>query len=194
ADTTGAARQFSGPARGLPPNPGGGRGSQASWRLDPNRSSVIADHTHAFPENTETEALLTFVADNGMVSTGITNGITTIRVHQSFVALPPEGYKPRELDPRVGYFTQTFEDFSQPFDKPLIRHFVERWRLVKKDPSAALSEPVKPITFYLDQAIPEPMRSAIREGALWWNVAFEQAGFKNALVIQDLPLGADPND
>jgi hypothetical protein len=196
ADTTGVARQLRAPAPGLPPNPGaGGRGAApVAWRLDPARSGLVVDHTHAFPENTETEALLTFESDNGRVSTGTTTGIVTVKVHQSLVQLPPDGYTPREFDPRVGYFTQSFEDFSQPFDQPLVRQFIDRWRLQKKDPQAALSDPVKPITFYLDQAIPEPMRSAIREGALWWNQAFEQAGFRNAIVVKDLPLGADPND
>jgi len=87
-----------------------------------------------------------------------------------------------------------FDDFSQPFDRPLTHYLVCRWRLQKKDPSAALSEPVKPIIFYLDRAIPEPVRSAARQGALWWNGAFEQAGFKNALRVEDLPEGADPMD
>lgn len=195
ADTTGMARQLHSPAPGIPRNPGAtGAGTNTSWRLDPNRSTFIPDHSHAFPRNTETEALLTFTADGGRVTTGAAPGIVTVRVHQSFVELPPPGFTPREFDPRVGYFTSSFEDFSQPYDKPLMRHVIERWRLVKKDPAAAVSEPVQPIVFYLDQAIPEPMRSAIREGALWWNAAFLQAGFSNALQIRDLPAGADPND
>ncbi len=195
ADTTGAAGQLRSPAPGIPRNPGAtGRGAASAWRFEPSRSTLIPSHTHAFPENTETEALLTFTDNGGRVSTGAAPGIVTIKVHQSFVQLPAPGYTPREFDPRVGYFTQTFEDFSQPYDKPLVRHYIDRWRLQKKDPSAAVSDPVTPITFYLDQAIPEPMRSAIREGALWWNQAFLQAGISNALVIKDLPLGADPND
>jgi len=189
------ARQLRSPAPGLPPNPGAnGSAAGAAWRLDPARSTVVLDHTRAFPLNTETEALLTFVADNARATTAAAPGIITVRVHQTFAALPAPGYAPREMDPRVGYFAETFEDFSQPFDKPLLRHFIERWRLRKKDPHAAVSDPVEPITFYLDQAIPEPMRSAIRRGALWWNDAFLQAGFSNALVIKDLPEGADPND
>lgn len=195
ADTTGVGAALRRPAPGLPPTPGfNGTAGASTWRLDASRSGLVASHTHAFPENTETEALLTFVSENGTATTAAARGIVTVKVHQSFVQLPPPGYEPREFDPRVGYFTQTFEDFSQPYDQPLVRQVIDRWRLQKKDPSAALSEPVKPITFYLDQSIPEPMRSAIRTGALWWNHAFQQAGFKDALVIKDLPLGADPND
>jgi hypothetical protein len=85
-------------------------------------------------------------------------------------------------------------DFSQPYDQPLEREYIARWRLQKKDASAAVSEPVKPIVFYLDRAVPEPMRSALRRGALWWNDAFEQAGLKNALRIEDLPEGASALD
>ncbi len=94
----------------------------------------------------------------------------------------------------MGFITSSFQDFSQAYDRPLTRYLVNRWRLQKKDPNAALSEPVKPIVFYLDRAIPEPVRSAARMGALWWNAAFEQAGFRNALRIEDLPEGADPMD
>jgi hypothetical protein len=108
--------------------------------------------------------------------------------------LPEPGYEPREQDPRVGFNTASFQDFSQPYDRPLNRFLITRWRLQKKNPNAALSEPVKPIVFYLDRAIPEPVRSAARRGALWWNAAFEQAGFKDALRIDDLPEGTDPLD
>jgi hypothetical protein len=94
----------------------------------------------------------------------------------------------------VGFSSTSLQDFSQPYNQPLMRYLVQRWRLQKKDPNAALSEPVRPIVFYLDRAIPEPVRSAARMGALWWNAAFEQAGFKNALHIEDLPEGADPMD
>jgi len=117
-----------------------------------------------------------------------------VREHHSFVAMPEAGYEVRVQDPRVGFFGVDFDDFSQPYDQPLARHLISRWRLKKKDPNAALSEPVKPIVFYLDTAIPEPVRSAAKRGALWWNAAFEQAGFKNALRIEDLPEGADPMD
>ena len=108
--------------------------------------------------------------------------------------MPAPGYEALEQDPRVGFINVSFQDFSQPYDQPLTRYLVQRWRLQKKDPNAALSEPVKPIVFYLDRAIPEPVRSAARMGALWWNQAFEQAGFRNALRIEDLPEGADPMD
>lgn len=166
----------------------------ANWRLDAERSVVDLEHTGSFPLNTEVEMLLTFSSDSESDLNQPDAHTLSVREHHSFVALPAPGFEPREQDPRVGFFGPSFEDFSQPFDAPLRRRLVNRWRLQKADPHAAVSEPVKPIVFYLDRAMPEPMRSAARRGAMWWNVAFEQAGFKNALRIEDLPEGADPLD
>jgi Met-zincin/Domain of unknown function (DUF5117) len=169
-------------------------GHSSDWKLDKDRSVVDLDHSGSFPLNTEIEVLLTFATDSETSLNQPNPHALSLREHHSFVALPEPGFEPREQDPRVGFFNVDFEDFSQPFDRPLQRYLIARWRLQKKDPNAAVSEPVKPIVFYLDRAIPEPIRSAAREGALWWNVAFEQAGFKNAVRIDDLPEGADPMD
>ncbi len=169
-------------------------GAGVAWRLDEARSVIDLDHSGAFPLNTEIEALLTFTTDAETDFNQPDTHALSVREHHSFLPLPEPGYEAREQDPRVGFFGETFQDFSQPYDQPLTRHFISRWRLQKKDPNAALSEPVKPITLYLDRAIPEPVRSAVKRGALWWNDAFEQAGFKNALRIEDLPEGANPLD
>jgi len=166
----------------------------ADWRLDKDRSVIDLEHTGSFPLNTEVEALLTFASDTETDLNQPDPHSLSIREHHSFVAIPAPGYQPLEQDPRVGFSSTSLQDFSQPYNQPLTRYLVQRWRLQKKDPNAALSEPVKPIVFYLDRAIPEPVRSAARMGALWWNAAFEQAGFKNALHIEDLPEGADPLD
>ncbi len=166
----------------------------ADWHLDKDRSVIDPEHTGSFPLNTEVEALLTFATDSESDLNQPDPHTLSIREHHSFVAQPASGYEPREQDPRVGFNSVSFQDFSQPYDRPLTRYLVNRWRLEKKDPNAALSEPVKPIVFYLDRAIPEPVRSAARTGALWWNAAFEQAGFRNALHIEDLPAGANPMD
>jgi hypothetical protein len=168
--------------------------AQGSWRLDESRSVVDPENSGSYPLNTEIEALLTFASDGGPDLNQPDSRTLSLRQHHSFVALPPPGFEPREADPRVGFIPAPFQDFSQPFDRPLERGFIERWRLVKKDPRAPVSEPVKPIVFYLDPAVPEPMRSALRRGALWWNDAFRQAGFANALRIEDLPAGASPMD
>ena len=166
----------------------------ADWRLDKDRSVLDLEHTESFPLNTEVEALLTFASDSESDLNQPDPHALTIREHHSFVAMPAPGYQLLEQDPRVGFSNTSLQDFSQPYGQPLTRYLVQRWRLQKKDQNAALSEPVKPIVFYLDRAIPEPVRSAARMGALWWNAAFEQAGFRNALRIEDLPEGADPMD
>jgi hypothetical protein len=166
----------------------------ADWRLDRERSLLDPDHSGSFPLNTEFEVLLTFATDSeGRLNQPDAHTLS-VREHHSFVALPEAGFEAREQDPRVGFFSESFQDFSQAYDRPLTRFLISRWRLQKKDPNAALSEPVKPIVFYLDRAIPEPVRSAARRGALWWNAAFEQAGFKDAVRVEDLPEGADPLD
>jgi hypothetical protein len=166
----------------------------APWHMDMSRSVIDLAHSGSFPRNTEMEALLSFSSPGEGNYNQPDRHTISVREHHSFVELPAPGYAPREQDPRVGYFHVMFRDFSRPFDQAPMRYWISRWRLQKKDPNAALSEPVKPIVFYLDPAIPEPMRSAIRRGALWWNQAFEQAGFKDALRVEDLPAGANPLD
>lgn len=164
------------------------------WALDLSRSTIDPEHTRNFPLNTETEAILTFTSDSSHGLPVPDGHALSIREHQSFVALPAPGYQPRDFDPRVGYFRTDFEDFSRAYNLPWRRHWIDRWRLIKKDPNAAVSESVQPIVFYLDPAIPEPIRSAIRRGVLWWNHAFEQAGFRHAIAVRDLPPGIDPLD
>ncbi len=114
----------------------------------------------------------------------------SLRVHHSFLKLPEPGYTPRLLDPRIGFIADRILDHTAPYTEPIERYLVTRWRLEKKDQGAALSEPIKAITYHLDRGMPEPERAAIREAALWWNHAFEEAGFKNAFVVEDLPAGA----
>ena len=166
----------------------------SNWRLDDTRSVIDFDSSGSFPMNTELEALLTFSNDGEADLNQPDPHLLSVREHHSFVALPEAGFEPREADPRVGFFGESFQDFSQPYNRPLTRQFIARWRLQKKDPAAPVSDPIKPIVFYLDRAVPEPMRSALKRGAMWWNTAFEQAGFRNALQIEDLPEGASPLD
>jgi hypothetical protein len=166
---------------------------QGSWKQDVARSALRLDRTGAFPRNTEIEALLTFTSDDppravaGVLPDGRTLSLT---VHHTFLKLPEPGYVPRALDPRIGFIPQAHRDHTAPFTEPIERYLASRWRLDKKSPSAARSAPVEPIVFYLDRGMPEPERTAVREAALWWNRAFEDAGFQDALVIRDLPPGA----
>jgi len=113
---------------------------------------------------------------------------------QSFVQLPDNDYKPRIFDPRSSFIQTSYYDYSTPVSEPIEKFFIIRHRLKKKDPTAAISEPVKPIIYYLDNGTPEPIRSALLEGASWWNQAFEAAGYKNAFQVKILPEDADPMD
>jgi hypothetical protein len=163
------------------------------WKQDVSRSALSFDRTGAFPLNTEIEAVQTFVSENPppAVAAVLPDGRTmSLRVHHTFRKLPEPGYRPRSFDPRIGYFPMRRVDHTAPYTEPIDRYGISRWRLEKKDPAAAVSEPVEPILYYLDRGMPEPERSAIRAAALWWNRAFELAGFRNALVIRDLPPGA----
>lgn len=174
------------------------RSRQGQYRLEEARSAFYLPRTKAFPLNTEVETMLTFATDGdpGPQVRDVTPmpQSITVRQHHSFVELPDDGYKPRRLDPRVGVFGITFYDYASPFTDPIEKRWISRHRLQKKDPSAAISEPIKPIIYYVDPGAPEPIRSALIEGASWWNAAFEAAGFKNAFQVKVLPEGADPMD
>jgi hypothetical protein len=169
------------------------QGQLGDYRQDVARSAFSFERSGAFPLNTEIEATLTFSSENpaGAAQNVAPDGRTmSLRVHHTFLKLPEPGYTPRRLDPRIGFIASRVVDHTAPFTEPIEQYLVARWRLAKKDPQAALSEPVKPLVYYLDRGIPEPERGAIREAALWWNHAFEKAGFKDAFVVQDLPEGA----
>jgi len=111
--------------------------------------------------------------------------------HYSLAKLPEQPMKPRKADARVGYFTSAIMDFSDDLARTPRQRFVNRWRLEKQDPTAALSEPVKPITFWLDKTIPEKYRAPITAGVLEWNKAFEKIGFKNAVRVEVQPEDAE---
>lgn len=171
--------------------------NQGTFTLDRDRSRVHLPHTRGFPDNTEVEAALTFVSDqpgDRLRMHAPDARALTLRQHHSFVRLPDAGYRPRAFDPRIGLFAVSFHDFSRPFHEDPVRRYAIRHRLQKKDPRAALSEPVKPIVYYLDRAVPEPYRTAFKDGAQWWNRVFERAGFKDAFRVEDMPEGMDPMD
>src|SRR5271166_3469145 len=171
--------------------------SQGTYRLDASRSALYLDRTRNFPKNTEVEATLTFTGDNpGRFVREVTPDAEaiTVREHHSFIELPGPGYKPRAFDPRAGYFGDEYVDYASALDDRVVKRVTTRHRLAKKDPTAEVSEPVAPIVYYLDPGAPEPIRSALLEGARWWNQAFEAAGYKDAFRVELLPAGADPMD
>jgi hypothetical protein len=173
------------------------RAKQGAYHLDASRCAIYLPQTKNFPLNTEVESTLTFVGDDpGAWVRQVTPspGAITVREHHSFVQLPPPGYKPRIYDPRSSFFGISYMDYATPISEPIVKRLTARHRLEKKDPSAAVSEPVRPIVYYVDRGAPEPIRSALLEGARWWNQAFEAAGYKNAFSVELLPEGADSMD
>jgi len=171
---------------------------QGSYSVDANRSAIYAPRTKVFPKNTEVEATITLVTTDRpgplIASVTPTPEVVTVRQHHSFVELPAPGYKTRRLDPRAGFFGIEIYDYASNFAGPLEKRFISRHRLQKKDPSAAVSEPLQPIIYYVDHGAPEPIRSALLEGASWWKEAFEKAGFRNAFDVRILPSDVDPMD
>lgn len=161
---------------------------QGSYSLDRNRSAIYLPRTKSFPRNTEVEATLTFTTTDrpGALVRGVTPTpeAVTVRQHHSFVALPEPGFEPRRQDPRVGVFGVEFYDYASPFTEPITKRWVARHRL----------EAGKPLVYYVDNGVPEPIRTALVEGASWWNEAFEAAGFPNGFQVKVLPADADPLD
>ncbi len=173
------------------------RKKQGEYKLDTSRCAFYRPRTKNFPQNTEVEVTLTYTGDSpgSFVRQVVpTPEAITVRQHHSFVQLPDDDYEPRAFDPRAGFGFISYMDFAAPIDEPIVNRFIRRHRLRKKTPGAPLSEPVKPIIYYVDRGAPEPIRSALVEGAQWWNQAFEAIGYKNAFQVELLPEGADPMD
>jgi hypothetical protein len=173
------------------------RARQGDYRFDATRSALYLENTKAFPRNTEIEATLTFTGDNPgswVRDVAPTPEAITVRQRHSFVALPPPGYEPRRNDPRAGFFGIDYYDFSTPVGEEIVQRFISRHRLEKRDPTAAMSDPVEPIVYYVDAGAPEPIRGALLDGARWWNQAFEAAGYRNAFRVEVMPDSIDPMD
>jgi hypothetical protein len=157
---------------------------------DPNTVKV-------FPDNIELEARQTFVsAEPGAEVNNIAPaaGNLSFIVRHSLVRLPEPGYQPRRFDPRTGTFGSQVLDYAAPLGAPIVYDLANRFRLDKVDPAAPRSRVRKPITFYIDTSAPEPIRTALFEGASWWKQAFEEAGYIDAYRVEMLPPGIDPLD
>jgi Met-zincin/Domain of unknown function (DUF5117) len=174
---------------------------QGSYKLDAQRSAIAMESTRGFPKNTEVEAIITFASDapepNSHVAEVAPDAhAMTLRVHHSFVELPGPGFTPRRFDPRAGFFALAYRDYAAPLGSPLTQQFIVRHRLMKKDPaclSACAAQ--QPLQYYVDRGAPEPIRSALIEGARWWDQAFQAAGWApGTFRVDALPEGADVMD
>ena len=177
---------------------------EGQYEADENRSAIYPPLTRSFADNTEIEAIVTLAgAPEGPHLPTVTPDADTVTVHQrhSFVRLPEAGYEPLPYDPRSGYSDPSspwsmplHHDYATPFDEPLRQPLTLRHRLAKRDPGAAVSEAVEPIVYYVERGTPEPIRSALMDGASWWAAGFETAGFRDAFRVELLPEGVDPLD
>ena len=176
--------------------------TEGGYSVDQTRSAVYLPRTRGFPDNTEAEAIVTFVGQpTGPYLSTVTPDAQaiTVHIHHSFIRLPDDNYEPISYDPRSGviglrYDSGGYADYATAIGGDLTVNFARRHRLAKKDPSAEVSEAVEPIIYYLDRGAPEPVRSALLDGARWWNQAFETAGYKDAFQVKLLPEDADPMD
>ena len=154
--------------------------------LDRERSTL--QKLQLFPGNLEAEVRLTYQSNRNLGLEAIADyRWIPVGVHYSFLELPGTPMRPRYADERVGYFISAIKDFSRDTAESFFVRFVNRWRLEKRNPGAALSEPVKPIVYYIDRTVPTEWRPWVRAGILEWNRAFEEAGFRNAIQVLDAP-------
>ena len=173
------------------------RNGEGNYNLDKSRSAFNLKRTKAFEKNVEFDVLLTFKGKpKGRNLWSVTPDASAVTVyqHHSFVELPDNNYKPRVFDPRAGGYPMSYMDYSTPVNQSIVKRFIYRHRLEKKNPNAQISEAVEPIIYYLDPGTPEPIRSALLDGARWWNQAFEAIGYKDAFQVKMLPKDADPLD
>ena len=173
------------------------KGSYGTYKLEKSKSALSLERTKAFPENVEFEALLTFEGEpkGGTVNSVVPDSKNiSVTQHHSFVKLPDDKYQKRIFDPRSGAIFISYMDYASPVFEPIKKRYAIRHRLEKKDPEAEISEAVEPIVYYLDPGTPEPVRSALLEGASWWNEAYEEIGYKDAFQVKMLPEDADPLD
>ncbi|MEQ8767788.1 MAG: zinc-dependent metalloprotease [Planctomycetota bacterium] len=173
------------------------RQGEGSYSLDKQRSALDASQCFAFPDNLELEAILTFSgsgAGRNLRSTAPDTAAFTLIQHHSLIRLPDARYRPRHFDPRSGAFSVGFTDYAAPLSESLDVRYAVRHRLEKQDPNAEKSAPKEPIVYYVDRGAPEPIRSALIEGASWWAEAFEAAGFKGGFRVELMPEGAHPLD
>ena len=174
---------------------------QGAYHVDATRSTIALEDTKGFPKNTEIEAVLTFTAEGPLKAPYVADvtpdpHAMTLRERHSFIALPPPGFAARRFNPRAGYFPSSFRDLTTPLGDDVTQRFILRHRLIKKDPGCTTNcEAVTPIQYYVDRGAPEPIRTALVEGARWWDQAFQAAGWAPGTFRVDLlPEGADPMD
>ncbi len=170
---------------------------EGAYTIDKTKSALSLDRTKAFPKNVEFEALITYKGKpkgDHIQSVAPNTEFLSVIQHHSFVELPDNQYQKREFDPRSGAISISYLDYATPVQEQIKKRYIIRHRLSKKNPDLLISEAKEPIVYYLDPGTPEPVRSALIDGAQWWNQAFEAIGYKDAFQVKMLPKDADPMD
>ena len=173
------------------------RTTQGNYKVDASRSGVYQKRSKAFPNNTELEATVTYKGSKAgahLRSVTPDASAVTVNLHHSLIKLPDDGYQTRKFHPYSGFWENSYADYASAIDEPLIKRNIPRHRLMKKNPQAEVSEAIEPIIYYLDAGVPEPVKSALLDGARWWDQAFAAIGYKNAFQVKMLPSDADPMD
>ncbi|MFL5608201.1 MAG: zinc-dependent metalloprotease [Gemmatimonadaceae bacterium] len=172
--------------------------NQGSYAVARDRSSIDRAHTRAYPTSSEIDVALTFATGGrpGPIMGRIApdGRAFTIRQRLSLLPLPDASYRPRALDPRVGFYGVSFKDYGQPIQRPLEQRWISRHRLERVNPADPHSPIKNPIVYYVDAGIPEPVRQATLEGVRFWTEAFDRAGLTGGFRAELLPEGADPLD
>lgn len=175
-------------------------GAGGQYMLDREKTGI--DQVKAFPENTVVRMQMHYYTPRPTPMNPIAALLGGKSMLEDSRSVPfkvtynlwyrqDDGYMPRLADPRVGFFTTDFYDVAKFTNEDRTTRFINRWNLVKKDPKSAMSEPVKPIVWYVDSSVPEAYRQSVKDGILRWNKAFEAIGFKNAVEVKDAPTN-DP--
>jgi len=170
---------------------------EGQYNLDKTKSAIWLERTKAFPKNIELDVLLTFSGQPSgkhLRTVVPTASLVTVHQHHSFIELPDNNYQPRIFDVRSGAIPMSYMDYATPVQEQINKQYIIRHRLQKKNPENQMSKAVEPIIYYLDNGTPEPIRSALLDGAKWWNQAFEAAGFIDAFQVKILPDDVDPLD
>ncbi len=176
------------------------KANQGTFKVDASRSAIALENTKAFPKNTELEAMLTLTSEGGdpqlLRDVAPDPHAVTVREHQSFLELPGPGFSPRAYSPRAGYFPEQYREMNTPLGQSTVQQYILRHRLIKKDPSCRTAcVALAPIRYYVDRGAPEPIRTALVEGARWWDTAFQAAGWApGTFLVEPLPADANPLD
>ena len=157
-----------------------------------DKSNSYYNYIKSFPNNSEIDVSIHYLSSKGKYKFTLADSKSMIhKYHISISKIPESNYSPRLADDRVGHFLTMYQDYSDTYSESPYVRYINRWNLQKKHPELNISEPIKPIVFWIENTVPHEFRDAVREGIEKWNLAFEKIGFKNAIIAKQMPDDAD---